>query len=372
MDSSSNQADVLARSPRQVMITGGAGFIGSNFVHFCRQNRPQWELHVVDLLTYAGNLDNISDFLTPSRDSDSSINFTRLDICDRLGLASLLESCTSMGKPIDTIIHFAAESHVDRSIHSAEPFIRTNVLGTESLLSVARQYDVPYFIHISTDEVYGSLGPTGLFYEDTPLDPTSPYAASKASSDLIALAYAKTYGLDLSVTRCTNNYGAYQFPEKFIPLCILNALARKPIPLYGDGLNVRSWLHVEDHCRAIVAVTERGKAGEVYNIGSSEDGELPNIEVVRKILNYLDRSQDLIQKVTDRAAHDRRYAVDTAKIKRELGWSPKHSFDTGLIETINWYVENSSWCDRVVEGEYQTFYAQHYATLAKPSASNEK
>jgi dTDP-glucose 4,6-dehydratase len=359
------------------MITGGAGFIGSNFVHHCRKNRPDWDLHVVDSLTYAGNLDNLSQFLTSSSDSVScesrgSIRFTRLDICDRLGLASLLESSASNDRPIDTIIHFAAESHVDRSIHSAEPFIRTNVLGTESLLSVARQHEVRHFVHISTDEVYGSLGPTGLFYEDTPLDPTSPYAASKASSDLVALAYAKTYGLDVSVTRCTNNYGPYQFPEKFIPLCILNAIAGNPIPLYGDGLNVRSWLHVDDHCEAIVAVAEQGKAGEVYNIGSSSDGELTNLEVVTKILKYLGRSEGLIQKVTDRAAHDRRYAVDTSKIKNKLGWTPRYSFDSGLIETINWYVENDNWCTRVLEGDYKSFYAQHYSTLAKPLDGRER
>lgn len=348
------------RNILRVLVTGGAGFIGSNFVRYCRRERPDWELLVVDVLTYAGNLDSISDTL-----DNNKVTFSRTDICDRAAVTKLLEGCQAAGSPIDTIIHFAAESHVDRSIHSAEAFIRTNVLGTENLLSAARAQGVSRFLHISTDEVYGSLGAEGRFYEETPLDPTSPYAASKASSDLVALAYAKTYGMDVSVTRCTNNYGPYQFPEKFIPLFILNAIANEPLPLYGDGRNVRSWLHVDDHCEAVLRVTERGGLGEVYNIGAKEDGELPNIEVATAILNLLGRPTSLIKLVTDRLAHDRRYAVATNKITEELGWLPQVPFREGLAATVAWYQTRKDWCDRVRGGEYLSYYDRHYSTLAR-------
>lgn len=334
----------------KVLVTGGAGFIGSNFVHYLRRERASWNIIVIDLLTYAGNLKNISGLV-----DRGEVTFKRIDIADQSVIDSLFAA-----EKFDLVFNFAAESHVDRSIHSAAAFVRTNVLGTQALVDAARANKVKRFIQISTDEVYGSLGPTGAFTETTPLDPTSPYAASKAAGDLMALAAAKTHGMDLVVTRCTNNYGPFQFPEKLIPLFVTNALENKPLPLYGDGMNVRSWLHVDDHSRGILAVAEKGKRGEVYNIGSGPDGELPNIAVTKAILKHLGKPETLIKKVEDRLAHDRRYAVDTAKIERELGWKPQVSFADGLAQTVEWYVSQQQWWQEVKSGEYKNFYEAHY------------
>lgn len=335
----------------KVVVTGGAGFIGSNFVHFVRQAKPDWKIVVLDLLTYAGNLKNISGLL-----DRGEISFKKMDIADQKSIEGLFAA-----EKFDLVFNFAAESHVDRSIHSAGAFVRTNVLGTQVLVDAARANKVKRFVQISTDEVYGSLGPTGAFTETTPLDPTSPYAASKAAGDLMALAAAKTHGMDLLVTRCTNNYGPYQFPEKLIPLFVTNALEGKPLPLYGDGMNVRSWLHVDDHSRGILAVAEKGRRGEVYNIGSGPEGELPNVAVTKAILKHLDKPETLIKKVEDRLAHDRRYAVDTSKIEKELGWKPQVPFATGLAQTIEWYVNQKAWWQEVKSGEYVKFYETNYA-----------
>ena len=278
-----------------------------------------------------------------------------MDICDVKAIDALFES-----EKFDLVFHLAAESHVDRSIHGAEAFVRTNVLGTQTLLDAAKGYGVKRFVHISTDEVYGSLGPEGRFVETTPLDPTSPYSASKASSDLMALAFFKTHGLDVVVTRCTNNYGPYQFPEKLIPLFITNALQDECLPLYGDGMNVRSWIYVTDHCEGLLLVAEHGRAGEVYNIGGAEEAERPNREVTRTILGILGKPETLIRKVADRPAHDRRYAVDYSKIHKELGWFPRTSFEDGIRKTVDWYVAERSWWERVKTGAYLEFYEKNY------------
>lgn len=334
----------------RVLVTGGAGFIGSNLVHYLRKHRPDWIITVLDLLTYAGNIENLSSVL-----DNSEIGFVKADIADETRIDEIFSA-----KKFDLVLHLAAESHVDRSIHSAGEFVRTNVLGTSVLLSAARKHKVPRFVHISTDEVYGSLGPTGRFVETTPLDPTSPYAASKAASDLLVLAFCKTYGFPGLVTRCTNNYGPYQFPEKFIPLFVTNALESKQLPLYGDGMNVRSWIHVDDHSDALLLVAEKGREGEVYNIGGSEADELPNKVVAEMILSQLKKPTSLIKYVEDRLAHDKRYAIDHGKIKSELGWSPKISFSAGIKSTIDWYVQNELWWRNVKSGEYGQFYEKHY------------
>lgn len=358
----------------KVLITGAAGFIGSNLVHLLFNERPSWKLTALDALTYAGNLKNLEPLL-----SQEQISFAHLDINDSEAIDKFLSS-----EKFDIVFHLAAESHVDRSIHSAAEFIRTNVLGTENLLSAARASGVGRFIHISTDEVYGSLGATGLFTEETPLDPTSPYAASKASSDLVALAYYKTHKLPVMVTRCTNNYGPYQFPEKFIPLFIANALENKPLPLYGDGMNVRSWLHVKDHCTALLRVAEAGRPGEVYNIGPNQvlpgqmgrssatsssgteprqtdiNREVPNLEVANQLLEILEKPKSLIKFITDRPAHDFRYAVDTAKIEKELGWHAKISFADGLKDTVAWYLSNRAWWEEIRSGDYREYYRKQY------------
>lgn len=338
----------------KVLVTGAAGFIGSNLLHYLAAQRPQWQLVALDLLTYAGNLENIDSLLKSGK-----ATFLKADVSDEKQMDDICRT----GK-FDLVFHLAAESHVDRSIHSASAFVRTNVLGTQSLMSAARAHGVKRFVHISTDEVYGSLGPTGRFVETTPLDPTSPYAASKAASDLMVLAAAKTHGYDAVVTRCTNNYGPYQFPEKFIPLFITNALEEKRLPLYGDGMNVRSWLHVEDHCEALLLVAEKGKPGEVYNIGGAEEAEIPNKIVAGSILKLLGKSESLIQLVTDRPAHDKRYAIDYSKIHAELGWKPRRSFADGLRSTVDWYLGNKPWWSRIKNGEYAKFYEQNYARRA--------
>ncbi|MBN8549142.1 MAG: dTDP-glucose 4,6-dehydratase [Deltaproteobacteria bacterium] len=335
---------------KRVLVTGAAGFIGSNLVHYLVAQRPDWDVTALDLLTYAGNLENIA---VPLR--DKKIKFVKADILDDGTIGDLCRSHT-----FDFIFHLAAESHVDRSIHGAMAFARTNVLGTQNLLDHAMANGVKRFVHISTDEVYGSLGPTGRFVETTPLDPSSPYSASKAASDLMVLAAWKTHKYDAIVTRCTNNYGPYQFPEKLIPLFITNALEGKKLPLYGDGMNVRSWLHVMDHCEALLKVAEGGQAGEVYNIGGSAEAEIPNRDVTYAILKLLGKSEDLIQKVADRPGHDRRYAIDYSKIKSHLGWSPRTSFADGLKSTVEWYLNNRAWWERIKTGEYLKFYDKNY------------
>ena len=329
----------------KILITGGAGFIGSNFVHYVLGKHPEIRVVVVDKLTYAGNLKNLDGVA-----GDPRFEFVRLDICDP-SLREALRGC-------DAVVHFAAESHVDRSIEDASPFMRTNVEGSWRLVEQCRAARVSRFLHVSTDEVYGSLGPQGSFSESSPLAPTSPYAASKAASDLVVMAAVKTHRFPAIVTRCTNNYGRYQFPEKFIPLMISRALAGQPLPVYGDGRNVRDWIHVEDHCRALDLVLRSGREGEVYNIGGS--CELENLTVVRKILTAFDRPETLLQFVTDRLAHDRRYAMDCAKLGKELGWSPAWDFDRGLAETIAWYRGNEAWLQEILSGEYQKYFERHY------------
>jgi dTDP-glucose 4,6-dehydratase len=336
----------------RILITGGAGFIGSNFVRYMLNNYPAYLIINLDALTYAGNLENLKGI-----EKQENYQFIKGDITDR----DLVYSIFSKG--IDVVVNFAAESHVDRSIKEPDIFLKTNVLGTQVLLDAARKHGVKKFIQISTDEVYGSLGPDGLFHESTPLSPNSPYSASKAGADLIVRAYYETYNLPVNITRCSNNYGPYQFPEKLIPLMIINALSDKPLPVYGDGLNVRDWLHVEDHCAAIDLVLHKGKVGEVYNVGGNN--ELTNVEIVRTILHHLGKPDSLIQYVEDRLGHDRRYAIDATKIRTELGWKPKYNFDDGIKLTIDWYLENKQWWERIISGEYKTYFENYYGHLLK-------
>ena len=331
-----------------VLVTGGAGFIGSNFVRTLLRERGDIRIVNFDKLTYAGNLENLSDIRQEPR-----YTFVRGDICDRTMLDAAFREYA-----IDTVVHFAAESHVDRSILGASVFIQTNVAGTQVLLDAARNRGVERFLHVSTDEVYGSLGAEGRFSETTPLHPNSPYAASKASADLLVRSYCHTHGFPGIITRCSNNYGPYQFPEKLIPLLISNALAGEPVPIYGDGMNVRDWIYVRDHCTAIDAVLHRGKIGEVYNIGARQ--ELPNLYVARRILKLLDRDESLITFVEDRPGHDRRYAIDCLKMERELRWRAQVLFDSGLRDTILWYRRNSAWVEHVRSGAYRTYYDRMY------------
>jgi dTDP-glucose 4,6-dehydratase len=336
-----------------VLVTGGCGFIGSNLLKYLRANRPQWKIVNLDKLTYAGNLENLS-----SLERDPKHIFVRGDIGNRELVDHLL-----VQEKIDAVMHLAAESHVDRSILGPEAFISTNVLGTTVLLEAARHAKLARFLMVSTDEVYGSLGPTGLFTETTPLDPSSPYSASKASSDLISLAYERTFGLDVVVTRCSNNYGPYQFPEKLIPLMVANAINGKPLPVYGDGTNVRDWLHVEDHCAALTLALEKGKKGHVYNIGGNSERQ--NIQIVKTILAAVGKPETLIQYVTDRLGHDKRYAIDASKIQRELGWAPQHVFEKALQDTVAWYLENRPWWERILSGAYQSYFQTQYSLRLK-------
>ncbi len=333
---------------RNVLVTGGAGFIGSNFVHFFLAAHPDVHLVNFDSLTYAGNLGNLVAVA-----SGPNYTFVRGDICDRAAVEKTFEE-----HAIDTVVHFAAESHVDRSIMGAAIFVNTNVVGTQVLLDVARDRKIERFLHVSTDEVYGSLGPSGKFTEQTPVHPNSPYAASKASSDLLALAYQHTFGLPVIVTRCSNNYGPYQFPEKLIPLMIVNALNNKELPVYGQGLNVRDWLYVGDHCSAIDVVLWKGNVGEVYNIGG--ENEWKNIDIVRLLLKHLGKPESLIRYVKDRPGHDLRYAIDASKIRRELGWSPSVTFDQGIAKTIDWYLANEAWWRKIIDGSYRDYYQEMY------------
>lgn len=322
----------------KLLVTGGMGFIGSNFILHMLKEDPSAKIVNLDVLTYAGNPDNL---LAVER--HPGYRHVLGSICNR----DLVERLLSEG--VDAIVHFAAESHVDRSISDPKPFIDTNVVGTQVLLEAARKHGVARFLHISTDEVYGSLGPSGYFTESSPLMPNSPYSASKAGSDLIARAYSETYGLPVIITRCSNNYGPRQYPEKLIPLSILRALHDQPVPVYGDGLNVRDWLHVEDHCLAIRTVLERGAPGEVYNIGGHN--EHTNLEIVGMILRELGKPETLLQFVADRAGHDRRYAIDAGKMSRKLGWRPRHTFAEGLRLTIAWYVQHPDWWRKLSGGD---------------------
>ncbi|MFA4945026.1 MAG: dTDP-glucose 4,6-dehydratase [Lentisphaeria bacterium] len=331
-----------------LLVTGGAGFIGGNFVRFLLQTEPRLRIVNLDALTYAGNLASIQDCLENPR---------HLFVRGSIGNAELVEHLLRTHE-VQGIIHFAAESHVDRSITGPGVFVETNVAGTLTLLQAARTGKVRRFLQVSTDEVYGSLGPTGAFREDTPLSPNSPYSASKASADLLVQAFHHTYALDTVITRCSNNYGPYQFPEKMIPLMIRNAMQDKPLPVYGDGLNVRDWLHVLDHCRAIWTAFRQGRAGETYNVGGNS--EKANLEVVKAILRLLGKPESLITFVKDRPGHDRRYAIDASKIQRELGWAPAVAFGPGIEETVAWYRANPQWLADVTSGGYQHYYEQMY------------
>ncbi|PPQ46713.1 dTDP-glucose 4,6-dehydratase [Paenibacillus peoriae] len=333
----------------KLLVTGGAGFIGSNFVLYMLKHHPDYEIVNIDALTYAGNLENLK-----SIENNPKHSFIKVDITDAKAIDQLMQ------QGIDVVVNFAAESHVDRSILEPEVFVKTNVLGTQVLLDAAKKYNVTKFVQVSTDEVYGSLGETGLFTEETPLQPNSPYSASKASGDLLVRAYHETFGLPVNITRCSNNYGPYQFPEKLIPLMISRALSDQQLPVYGDGLNIRDWLYVEDHCSAIDLVIHQGKLGEVYNIGGNN--ERTNVHIVKTVLEELGKPESLISYVQDRPGHDRRYGIDPTKTMNELGWKPKHSFETGIKETIRWYLDNEEWWTRIQSGEYQQYYAKQYGS----------
>ncbi len=338
-------------SERTILVTGGAGFIGSNFIHLISEVRPACKIVNLDLLTYAGNLENLSEVV-----GRANYAFVRGDIAEETDVARAFAACSGR----ISVLHFAAESHVDRSIHSGMPFVRTNVLGTQVLIDKSRERGVERFVHVSTDEVYGSLGASGAFTEETPLAPNSPYSASKAASDLLVRAAVHTHAFPAIVTRCSNNYGPYQFPEKLIPLMIANAEGDEELPVYGDGKNVRDWLFVRDHCEALLAVLERGKIGEVYNIGGNNESQ--NIEIVRLILRALGKPESLIRFVKDRPGHDRRYAIDASKIRRELAWEPRFTFEEALPRTIQWYRSNRLWLERVRSGAYRDFYRLQYGS----------
>ena len=331
-----------------LLVTGGAGFIGANFVRMVLDEHPNIKVVNLDVLTYAGNLENLNGYL----DRENHV-FVKGDICDELLVAKLLKD-----HDVDSIVNFAAESHVDRSITGPKVFIDTNVTGTLTLLQAARDKPVTKFLQVSTDEVYGSLGKEGMFLETTNLSPNSPYSASKASADHLVAAFGHTFGLPFNITRCSNNYGAYQFPEKLIPLMINNALQDKPLPVYGDGLNVRDWLFVYDHCTAIWKVLTEAKPGEVYNIGGCN--EKPNLDVVKLILAHLNKPESLIQYVKDRPGHDLRYAIDASKIMDELNWAPSVTFEQGIAQTIDWYLANTAWLNHIVSGDYHGYYESMY------------
>jgi dTDP-glucose 4,6-dehydratase len=330
----------------RILITGGAGFIGSNFIRYMIEKYPNYEFINLDALTYCGNLENLKGV-----DENKNYKFIKGDITDKILVDNLMQD-------VNYVVNFAAESHVDRSIKDPEIFIKSNILGTQNLLNAAKKYNIKKFLQVSTDEVYGSLGKTGFFTEKTPLQPNSPYSATKAGADLMVRAYYNTFNLPVNITRCSNNYGPYQFPEKLIPLMISNAIEGKSLPIYGDGKNIRDWLHVYDHCTAIDLVLHKGAVGEVYNIGGHNEKQ--NIEIVKLILSELNKDESLIKFVDDRLGHDKRYAIDSNKIRRELGWKPKYTFETGIVETINWYINNQKWMDKVKSGEYQNYYKKMY------------
>lgn len=347
---------------KRILVTGGGGFIGSNFIHYYMRRHPEDQLLNLDLLTYAGNLENLREV-----QDLPNYSFVRGDIVDEALLKELFDRYA-----FDYVVHFAAESHVDRSIEDPNLFLRTNVLGTQTLLNAAKQswnlnpsdkYSTDYrdgvaYVQVSTDEVYGALGPEGLFTETMPLAPNSPYSASKASADLIVRAFHQTFGFPAMITRCSNNYGPYQFPEKLIPLMIHNALVGKELPIYGDGRQIRDWLYVEDHCSAIDTVLRRGEKGRIYNIGGNN--EMANIEIVRLILDRLGKDESLIRYVKDRPGHDRRYAIDNSRITSELGWTPAYTFQEGIRKTIDWYLEHPEWIENIVKGSYQSYYKHMY------------
>ena len=347
---------------KNVLVTGGAGFIGSNFVKMMVEKYPKYNILNLDALTYAGNIENLSDI-----DTASNYTFVKADVRDREVIEQIFNT-----QDIDLVVNFAAESHVDRSIEEPEVFLTTNIIGTQVLLDATKKYwkinpDDKYckeykegvkFLQVSTDEVYGALGETGMFVETMPLMPNSPYSASKASADMIVRAYNETFGLPMNITRCSNNYGPYQFPEKLIPLMINNCLKEKDLPVYGDGMQIRDWLHVSDHCSAIDTVLHKGKDGEVYNIGGNN--EKANIEIVKLIIGTLGKSEDLIKYVKDRPGHDRRYAIDNTKITTQLGWEPAYTFEQGMKETIQWYLENTEWFENIISGDYANYYDKMY------------
>lgn len=341
----------------KVLVTGGAGFIGANFVRFLLNSRRDVEIVNFDKLTYAGNPENLADVA-----EDQRYSFVRGDITDRIAVAELFR------REFGAVVHFAAETHVDRSIEDASPFLSTNIFGTHCLLEAARDFPRIRFIHISTDEVYGSAPAGVIFKEESPLDPRSPYAASKASAEHFVTAYANTYGISSVILRCTNNFGPYQFPEKLIPLMIANASEDKPLPVYGDGMQERDWLFVEDYCRAIALALEKAAPGSVYNVSAGDSQ--PNLKIVRTILRFLSKPDSLIQYVQDRPGHDRRYALDSSKIRRELGWSPLLSFEDGLSKTIEWYGANSEWLAHARSGEYRNYYQRHYDRRAETFRSH--
>ncbi len=347
---------------KTILVTGGAGFIGSNFVKLMLEKYPNYKIINIDALTYAGNLENLKDI-----DTSSNYSFVKADIRDRKVVDTLFKT-----QNIDMVVNFAAESHVDRSIEEPEVFLTTNIIGTQTLLDVAKKYwkvnpedkyckeykEGVKFLQVSTDEVYGALGKEGMFVETMPLMPNSPYSASKASADLVVRSYSETFGMPVNITRCSNNYGPYQFPEKLIPLMINNCLNEKSLPVYGDGMQVRDWLHVSDHCSAIDTVLHKGIDGEVYNIGGNN--EKANIEIVKLVIDSLVKSEDLITYVKDRPGHDRRYAIDNTKITTELGWKPKYTFEKGMKETIQWYLGNTEWTENIVSGDYSKYYEKMY------------
>ncbi len=335
-----------------ILVTGGAGFIGSNFVYYMLGKHPDYRIVCIDKLTYAGNLETLRGAM-----ENENFRFFKGDITDRAAVYSLFEQ-----ENFDAVVNFAAESHVDRSIEEPEVFLKTNILGTQVLLDAARKYGNIRYHQVSTDEVYGDLPldrPDLFFTEETPIHTSSPYSASKASADLLCMAYYRTYGLPVTISRCSNNYGPYHFPEKLIPLMIINALHKKELPVYGEGLNVRDWLYVEDHCKAIDLVLHKGRIGEVYNIGGHN--EKTNIEVVKKIISILGRDESLIKYVTDRPGHDMRYAIDPTKITNELGWYPETSFEDGIKKTVDWYLNNKHWWESIVSGEYMNYYEKMYS-----------
>ena len=333
-----------------IVVTGGAGFIGSNFIFYLLKNHPDYKIVCLDKLTYAGNLSTLKSVL-------DKIVFEKVDICDR----TEVERVFTEQKP-DIVVNFAAESHVDRSIENPEIFLQTNIIGTAVLMDACRKFGIQRFHQVGTDEVYGDLPldrPDLFFTEETPIHTSSPYSSSKAGADLLVMAYGRTYGLPVTISRCSNNYGPYQFPEKLIPLMIANALADKPLPVYGEGLNVRDWLYVEDHCKAIDLILQKGRVGEVYNIGGHN--EMKNIDIVKLICETLGKPESLITFVKDRQGHDMRYAIDPAKIHRELGWLPETTFKEGIAKTIQWYLDNKEWWEEIVSGEYQQYYEKMYS-----------
>ena len=335
----------------KIIVTGGAGFIGGNFVHYMLKEHPEYQIICLDKLTYAGNMETLEPVM-----DNPNFTFVKADIADRDAVYALFEK----EKP-DVVVNFAAESHVDRSITDPGIFLQTNIIGTGLLLDACRIYGIKRYHQVSTDEVYGDLPldrPDLFFTEETPLHTSSPYSASKASADLLVMAYHRTYGLPTTISRCSNNYGPYHFPEKLIPLMIANALNDKPLPVYGKGENVRDWLYVEDHCRAIDMIIHKGRVGEVYNIGGHN--ERTNLQVVKTVLKELGKSEDLITYVTDRPGHDRRYAIDPAKIHAELGWEPLTLFDEGIKKTVKWYLENREWWEHIISGDYQQYYEKMY------------